>query len=59
MSAHVLLYPLQTLFVLGILFSRCPCVRPSVMFCFLNNSKSHFWFSSNLANMFIYARQIL
>ena len=25
-----LLYPPQTLFVVGILFSRCPCVRPSV-----------------------------
>ena len=25
-----LLYPPQTLFVGGILFSRCPCVRPSV-----------------------------
>ena len=24
------LYPPQTLFVGGILFSRCPCVRPSV-----------------------------
>ena len=41
------LYPQQTLFVVGILFSRCPCVRPcvhpSVTFCFLNNSKSHCW----------------
>ena len=41
------LYPLQTLFVGGILFSRCPsvrlCVRPSVTLCFLNNSKSHCW----------------
>ena len=39
------LYPPQTLFVGGILFSRCPCVRPSVRqsvtLCFLNNSKSH------------------
>ena len=25
-----LLYPPQTLFVVGILFSRCPCVRASV-----------------------------
>ena len=41
--------PPQTLFVGGILFSRCPsvrpsvraCVRPSVTLCFLNNSKSH------------------
>ena len=43
----------QTLFVGGILFSRCPSVRPSVhpcvrpsvrpsvTLCFLNNSKSH------------------
>ena len=50
-----LLYPPQTLFVGGILFSRCPCVRPcvrpcvcpsvrpSVTLCFLNNSKSHCW----------------
>ena len=53
------LYPPQTLFVGGILFSRCPCVRPSVRpsvrasvrlsvrpsvtLCFLNNSKSHCW----------------
>ena len=37
------LYPPQTLFVGGILFSRCPCVRPSVTLCFLNNSKSHCW----------------
>ena len=47
------LYPPQTLFVGGILFSRCPSVRPSVRpcvrpsvrpsvtLCFLNNSKSH------------------
>ena len=49
--------PLQTLFVVGILFSRCPsvcvclcpsacnvlCVCPSVTFCFLNNSKSQSW----------------
>ena len=45
----------QTLFVGGILFSRCPSVRvsvrpcvrasvrPSVTFCFLNNLKSHCW----------------
>ena len=42
-----LLYPPQTLFVGGILFSRCPSVRPSVRpsvtLCFLNNSKSHCW----------------
>ena len=37
------LYPPQTLFVGGILFSRCPCVRPSVTLCFLNNSKTHCW----------------
>ena len=55
MSAHVLLYPPQTLFVVGIPFSRCPCVRacvracararvrPSVTFCSLNNSKSYCW----------------
>ena len=42
-----LLYPPQTLFVRGILFSRCPSMRPSVCpsvrptLCFLNNSKSH------------------
>ena len=39
--------PLQTLFVVGILFSRCPCVRacvrPSVTFCFVNILKSHCW----------------
>ena len=34
------LYPPQTLFVGGILFSRLS-VRPSVTLCFLNNSKSH------------------
>ena len=43
-----LLYTPQTLFVGGILFSRCPCVRPSMLrpsvtLCFLNNSKSHCW----------------
>ena len=27
----------------GILFSRCPCVRPSVTLCFLNVLKSHGW----------------
>ena len=40
------LYPPQTLFVVGILFSRPsvrPCVRPSVTFCFLNILKSHCW----------------
>ena len=45
------LYPPQTLFVVGILFLRCPCVRPcvrpsvrpSVTFCFLNILKSHRW----------------
>ena len=52
-------YPPQTLFVVGILFSRCSCVRvcvracvrvcvrasvrPSVTFCFLNILKSHCW----------------
>ena len=50
-----LLYPPQTLFVGGILFSHCP----SVTLCFLNNSRVIAGFSSNLANMFIYARQIL
>ena len=43
--------PPQTLFVVGILFSRCPCVlpcvrasvRPSVTLCFLNILKSHCW----------------
>ena len=38
-----LLYPPQTLFVGGILFSRCPSVRPSATLCILNNSKSHCW----------------
>ena len=64
-------YTLQTLFVVGILFSRCLCVHacvrlcvhpsvcPSVTFCFLNILKSHCWISSNFANMFIYARQII
>ena len=54
-TRKVLLYPPQTLFVGGILFSRCPSVRvsvrpcvrasvrPSVTFCFLNNLKSHCW----------------
>ena len=49
------LYPPQTLFVGGILFSRCPSVRPSirpsvhpsvrpsVTLCFLNILKSHCW----------------
>ena len=39
--------PPQTLFVVGILFSRCPSVRtpvhPSVSFFFLNILKSHCW----------------
>ena len=30
---HLLLYPQQTVFVVGILFSRCPCVRPFVRAC--------------------------
>ena len=34
------LYPPQTLFVVCILFSRCPSVRNV---CFLYNSKSHCW----------------
>ena len=29
-NVGVYLYPPQTLFVVSILFSRCPCVRPSV-----------------------------
>ena len=37
------LYPPQTLFVVGILFSRCLSVRLSVTFCFLNILKSHCW----------------
>ena len=49
------LYPPQTLFVVGILFSRCPCVRVcvhacvrvcvcgSVTFCFFNILNSHCW----------------
>ena len=49
--ATVIFIPPQTLFVVGILFSRCPsvrssvlaCVGPSVTFCILNNSKSHCW----------------
>ena len=40
---HDLSYPLQTLFVMGILFSHCPCVHPSVTFCFLNILKGHCW----------------
>ena len=55
MTITTLLYPPQTLFVGGILFSRCPCVRPSVCpsvrasvrpsvtLCFLNNLESHCW----------------
>ena len=30
---HLFLYPQQTVFVVGILFSRCPCVRPFVLAC--------------------------
>ena len=45
-KASLSLYPPQTLFVGGILFSRCPsvraCIRPSVTLCFLNNL-SHCW----------------
>ena len=65
MSSHVLLnllYPPQTLFVVGILFSRCPCVCASVRpyrFVSLISSRVIAGFSSNLANMFIYARQML
>ena len=41
---HLFLYPPQTLFVVGILFSRCPSVSASVRnVFFLNNSKSHCW----------------
>ena len=49
----LLLYHPQTLFVVGILFSCCPCVcvrpclRPSVTFCFFNILKSHFWIFIN------------
>ena len=51
MVHETLLYPPQTLFVGGILFSRCPSVRasvrpsvrPSVTLCFLNILKSHCW----------------
>ena len=54
------LYPPQTFFGVGILFSRCPCVRPSVtFFFFLISWRVIAGFSSNLANMFIYAKQIL
>ena len=61
------LYPPQTLFVVGytvftlsVRASVRACVRLSVTFCFFKKT----WrviagFSSNLANMFIYARQIL
>ena len=46
-SHFILLYPPQTLFVRGILFSCCPSVRPSVRpsvtLCFLNILKSHCW----------------
>ena len=36
-EAHMINFvnPPQTLFVVGILFSRCPSVRPSVTCCFL------------------------
>ena len=45
LKAHIRNFytPQQTLFVVGILFSRCPCVRPSVTLCFLNIFKSHCW----------------
>ena len=51
LDKNVLLYPPQTLFVGGILFSRClsvrpsvcACVRPSVTLCFLNILKNHCW----------------
>ena len=55
-SCHGLLYPPQTLFVVGILFSRCPCVCASLRACvrpcvrasvrnvlFFNIMKSHCW----------------
>ena len=51
-KAQNLVIPLQTLFVVGILFSRCPsvrayvraCVRPSVRnVFFFNILKSHHW----------------
>ena len=54
-SIVMFIIPPQTLFEVGILFSRCP----SATFCFLNNSRVTAGFSSNLTNMFIYARQIL
>ena len=46
-NCDLFLYPPQTLFVVGILFSRCPSVRASVRacvrrpFCLLNILKSH------------------
>ena len=40
---YIIIIPPQSLFVVGILFLRCPCVRPSVTFCFLNILKSHCW----------------
>ena len=43
----LVIIPPQTLFVVGILFSRCPCVRASVnlsvTLCFLNILKGHCW----------------
>ena len=48
-----------TVFTLSVRPSVRPCVRQSVTFCFLNILKVVAGFSSNLANMFIYARQIL
>ena len=46
-----IIIPPQTLFVVGLLFSGCPSVRPyigpsvrpSVAFCFLSILKSHCW----------------
>ena len=43
---HMLLYPPQTLFVVGytvFTLSVRPCVRPSITFCFLNNLESNCW----------------
>ena len=58
------LYPTQTLFVVGILFSRCPSVRasmrPSVTFCFLNILKGHCWnFIKLCKHVYIYKTNTL
>ena len=61
---QMFIIPSQTLFVEGILFSRCPsvcpCVCPSVTFCFLYILKCHCWnFIKLCKHIYIYKTNTL